>query len=743
MSDRDRPVALLPGAMPSRWSVWRSWLLRTFPGRALVLGAVIKAITWPLRLVSTLPGALEAVDMVGSLALLFAAAYGITRFTVWSKRRLLWRVRRKLILSYVFVGVVPALLVITFFLLAGLILAFNVSSYLVQSRIRNLTDQARFLAQTVQLEVQRASTPEAVAEILERRQSSAESRYPYLSLAVVPVSNLTCKVAPAQAARVAKMSTSGLPIPAGEWRHLDPPAALPKWIGCDGFGGLIAYEAPATTQPAEQTPTQTRLLIRAVTLPEVANPAWAVVLDMPISTTVEQRIQEETGIRMDEISANLGRGVQPTKGNALENRPPAEDDGPLLSVRSARWVVFLDHVDWASGEPESASVRILINAIEIYDRISVVSPVGLGEMNFGQALLLVLAIVGVLFLTIQFVALVIGFVLARQITGAVHDLFTGTQHVRAGDFAHQIPVRARDQLGELAESFNLMTGEVTTLLGEMAEKGRLEQEMFAAREIQQKLLPTGPLKVTGLTVSAFCEPAREVAGDYYDFLPITDSMLGMLIADVAGKGLAAGLYMAQLKVIVQSLSRLHHEPKAFLCAVNKVVSANLDGKSFITMTYGVIDIERREMTFARAGHCPLIHVPANQPAGMRKSRMLVPDGLVVGLQIDDGTMFDSILQEETIQIAPGDLVVWFTDGISETMNEAFDCFGEDRLAQVVSQYAHLPFDQLRSYILAELRAFAGGADQHDDMTMILMKIDSPTPLPAGPPRASLGPGASA
>ena len=121
-------------------------------------------------------------------------------------------------------------------------------------------------------------------------------------------------------------------------------------------------------------------------------------------------------------------------------------------------------------------------------------------MNFGQVLLLVLAVVGGLFLIIQFVALVIGFVLARQITGAVHDLFTGTQHVRAGDFAHQIPVRARDQLGELAESFNLMTGEVTTLLGEMAEKGRLEQEMFAAREIQQKLLPTGPLRVTGLAV---------------------------------------------------------------------------------------------------------------------------------------------------------------------------------------------------------------------------------------------------
>jgi sigma-B regulation protein RsbU (phosphoserine phosphatase) len=727
MSDPVRPVALLPGDTPSRWRVWRAWLLRTFPGRALVLGVVIKAITWPVELFSTLPGAIEAIDMVGSLALLFAMAYGVTRLAVWAKRRLLWRVRRKLILSYVFVGVVPALLVITFFLLAGLILAFNVSSYLVQSRVRNLTEQARFLAQTAQLEIQRSTTPEALAEALERRQSTVAPRYPFTSLVVVPVEKLACAVEPALAAKIPHTLPGTLPVSSGPWGHLPPPDRLPKWVGCDGFAGLIAYNAPGTGAAGSDTASPTRLAMRAVAMPEVPNPTWAVVLDMPMSTTIERRIQDETGIGLGEISANLGTGVQPVEGRAIEDRPADDDDGPTLSLRQARWVVFLDHVDWLSGEPESASVRILINTWEIYARLSVVSPNAIVGMNFGQLLLLVLAGVGGLFLIIQFVALVIGFVLARQVTGAVHDLFTGTQHVRAGDFGHQIPVRARDQLGELAESFNLMTGEVTTLLGEMAEKGRLEQEMFAAREIQQKLLPTGPLRVTGLAVSAFCEPAREVAGDYYDFLPITDSMLGLLIADVAGKGLAAGLYMAQLKVIVQSLSRLHHEPKEFLSAVNRVVSANLDGKSFITMLYGVIDVERREMTFARAGHCPLIHVPANQPAGMRKARMLVPDGLVVGLQIDDGTMFDNLLTEQTITLEPGDLVVWFTDGISETMNEAFDCFGEQRLAQVIEQYAHLPFDQLRSYILAELRAFAGGADQHDDMTMIFMKLDAAAP----------------
>ncbi len=729
MNSPVRPAALLPGDPPSRWRVWRTWMLRTFPGRALVLGLAIKLVTWPLGVVVVLPSAVEAVDMVGSLALLFAGAYGLTRLAVWGKRRLLWRVRRKLILSYVFVGVVPALLVITFFLLAGLILLFNVSSYLVQSRVRSLTDQARFLAQTAQLEVQRSATAANVGEALERRQSSTETRYPYLSLAIVPVSDLTCQVGAAGAARIPRSLPAALPIAAGPWAHLEVPQSLPKWIPCDGFAGIVAFEVPPDL--AAGTEGGTRLVMRAVALPEVANPAWGVVLDMPLSMAIEQRIFDETGIRMGEIAAELDEGRRPALGRAFENRPQDLPNAPIFSLRMQRWVAFLDFVDWNTGNPESASVAIQINVWEIYNRISVVSQASVGSMTFGQLLLLVLAVIGALFLIIQFVALVIGFVLARQITGAVHDLFTGTQHVRAGDFAHQIPVRARDQLGELAESFNLMTGEVTTLLGEMAEKGRMEQEMFAARAIQQKLLPAGPLRVTGLAMSAFCEPAREVAGDYYDFLPITDTMTGVLIADVAGKGLAAGLYMAQLKVIVQSLARLHHEPKEFLSAVNRVVSANLDAASFITMTYGVIDVERREMTFARAGHCPLIHVPADQPPGRRKARLLVPDGLVVGLQIDDGTIFDGLLQEQTISLAPGDLVVWFTDGISETMNEAFDCFGEERLAQVVEQYAHLPFDQLRSYILAELRAFAAGADQHDDMTMILMKIEAPAPVPIG------------
>jgi sigma-B regulation protein RsbU (phosphoserine phosphatase) len=678
--------------------------LRSFPGRVLLVGLAIKLQAAIIGFL--FPGTwtvLDIVDAIGSLAVVFVAAYLLTKGVVLAKRRLLWRVRRKLILSYVFVGLVPGLLIICFFLIAGFLLFFNVSSYLLQSRVRTLIDQARFTAQSAALEAEHGDPVDVLRRRLQQRQTIAAARYPYTSYALVPVEGLECPNASADTGAPAR------PMRLGDWRHLPAPDRLPRWIRCEGYAGLLAY------QVSDGDSRDYHLVIRAVALPDVRRPHWAAIIDVPISLAIEQRLREETGIRLGNVAADT-RAKLP-EGGVLEPRPEEPVDGsPGLGQG---WVTPFDVNDWQTGATSSAVVAIELNPREIYQRISTLST----GLPLGQILLLVLAFIGVLFLTIQFVALVIGFVLARQITGAVHDLFTGTEHLRNRDFTYHIPVRARDQLGELAESFNVMTGEITQLIRENAEKARMEQEMLAAREIQQKLLPSGPLNVPGLAVTAFCEPAREVAGDYFDFLPISPTKLGVLIADVSGKGLPAGLYMAQLKVLVQSLARTHTSPREFLKAVNRVVADNIDTKSFITMSYGVIDLELKQMAFSRAGHCPLIRVPGAAPAGLRRSELIAPDGLVLGLKIDDGAMFDGMIEEVTVPLTPGDLIVFYTDGISETMNEAFDCYGEPRLAKVLEQYAHLPFEQLRSFIFADLRSFAGSADQHDDMTMILLKVE--------------------
>lgn len=700
----------LPGGTPSRGQMLRHWLLASVAGRVLLLGLAIKTVAAALG--ALLPSAwtvLDLVDAVGSLILVVLAGYGLARLVIWAKRHLLWRVRRKLILSYVFVGLVPGLLIITFFLVAGLLLFFNVSTYLLQSRVSTLVDQARFVAESVVLEAEHDDPPEVLRRRLRERQTTTAARFPFTSMAIVPIDQLDCP----------SYDQTPLPLPrpltVGPWGHLEAPDRLPSWIGCDGFAGLLAYTAESAGA------SDTRLVMRAVALPQTRSPRWAVVVDLPFTVAIEERLREATGIRLGEVTTlpSADARLVALRGQALEPRPQAPDDTSFGDA----WVALLEVRHWDSGATQSATVAIRLNLGEIYDRINVLS----SGRQLGRILLVVVAIIGVLFLTIQFVALVIGFVLARQITGAVHDLFTGTEHLRNRDFTYQIPVRARDQLGELADSFNVMTGEITTLLRENAEKARMEQEMLAAREIQRKLLPSGPLSMPGLAITGFCEPAREVAGDYYDFLRISDTKLGVLIADVSGKGLPAGLYMAQLKVLAQSLARTHTSPREFLKAINRVVADNIDAKSFITMLYAVIDLERWEMVYARAGHCPLIRVPGSAPAGLRKSEVLAPDGLVLGLKIDNGEMFDAMIQEETVALGGEDLIVFFTDGISETMNDAFDCYGEPRLAKVLEQYAHLPFEQLRSFIFADLRAFAGAADQHDDMTMILMKVE---PRPA-------------
>ena len=235
--------------------------------------------------------------------------------------------------------------------------------------------------------------------------------------------------------------------------------------------------------------------------------------------------------------------------------------------------------------------------------------------------------------------------------------------------------------------------------------------------------PRGPLDMPGLGVTALCVPAREVGGDYYDFFPLGHDRLGVLIADVSGKGTSAALYMAELKGLVLSLSQIYQSPRELLLEVNRIISENLDSRSFITMSYAVLDLKRGVMTFARAGHTPLIYLPGRD-APRRDAQVLTPNGMVVGLRIEGAaTKFAELLEEEQIVLESGDVLVLYTDGITEAMNDAEDLFGEGRLSRLVEEHGHLASGELRERILREIEAFVGNADQHDDMTMILIKVE--------------------
>jgi phosphoserine phosphatase RsbU/P len=711
---------LLPSAADRPQGV-RVALFATLPGRAIVVGAGVKFVVFFVGLaMGGVPPFFAVVDTVAGLAIAAGAIYFLFRLLVLAKRRLLWRVRRKLILSYIFIGFVPAILIVGFFLLCGFLLFYNFSSYLVQSRLRALSDRARAVAQSTVIEIQRADGRD-VAGILARRETNVPEGAG-MSLAVTPVRQ-PCAHPAAGASSIPQLAVTT--ATAGPWTHLDAPRSIPAWVPCAGFAGIFAYTHRGGG--AEDT----HMLVRAVAFPDSPAPQYAVIVDLLLTDDVRAQLQRETGVELKSVSAVPSKdGVVPLRGRDGPDpagRADGSQSGLLNNVGS-----LMEYHDWQTGASGTLLVMTRLSVSDLYSRIS--SADGLAGRSFGQGLLFVLFGIGGLFLIIEFVALVAGLALAKSITGSVHELFTGTERVRQGDFTHKIAVKTEDQLGELAGSFNEMTASIEDLLRQAAEKKRLEEELRIAREIQMSLLPQGPLVMPGLSLTALCVPAREVGGDYYDFFPMSGNRLGVLIADVSGKGTSAALYMAELKGLVLSLSQIHTSPRDLLMAANRIIANNLDARSFITMTYAVIDLDAGRMTYARAGHTPMMYLPGPGCGDARAVQVLAPDGLVLGLKIDNGEMFERLLIEESIPMHAGDLYVLFTDGITEAMNAADDCFGDARLAQIVETHAGLPSDQLRERILREIQAFVGDAPQHDDMTMILLKVDetlSPAAIDAG------------
>jgi serine phosphatase RsbU (regulator of sigma subunit) len=219
-----------------------------------------------------------------------------------------------------------------------------------------------------------------------------------------------------------------------------------------------------------------------------------------------------------------------------------------------------------------------------------------------------------------------------------------------------------------------------------------------------------------------------VGGDYYDFFALGPRRLGLLVADVAGKGTSAALYMAELKGLMLSLSQIHESPRHLLIEVNRIIAANLDSRSFITMTYAVVDLDRRTLTYARAGHTPLVHRPAAPPP---QARLVAPSGMVVGLQLDGlEHRFAELLEEVTVPLFDGDVFLLYTDGLSEAMNAEGDLFSEERLRVLVEEHGGLGSDGLRERIVRDVEAHVGTADPHDDMTLIVVTIDGVDPVPA-------------
>jgi len=252
------------------------------------------------------------------------------------------------------------------------------------------------------------------------------------------------------------------------------------------------------------------------------------------------------------------------------------------------------------------------------------------------------------------------------------------------------------------------------LLSELTEQERLKRELEIARTVQQSLLPVEDPVLTTLDIVGMCLPATEVGGDYYDYFFISGTKLGIVIADVSGKGASAAFYMAEIKGMMTSLAYNILSPKELLCQLNKFLNQNKDKRVFTTMIYGILDIVDRKFTFVRAGHNALIVKHHSRKDVMD---ILIPRGMGLGLTNDQ--VFRESTDEVTIQLVQGDVLFLYTDGISEAMNHTKEEFGEERLYKLVATNHYDNLIDLQQRIISRINEFVQDAKQHDDMTMVI------------------------
>ena len=457
------------------------------------------------------------------------------------------------------------------------------------------------------------------------------------------------------------------------------PRVFPAWVEGDRFSGLVR--------------DGDRKVLRAISR---KGTSFAIV-EIPYDASLFVALDTDSG-----IVVNLGDQVQ------AASRPRVRVSRQTSG--SNTFVATHDQYDWETGARSSTLIPFSVNPPRLYASLTP------GKERISQILLIALVAVATLFAFVYLVALMFGTALVRSITASVHALSIGTMKLQRGDFSHRIIVRSKDQLGDLAQSFNSMSQGIEDLLEQQGEKERMEEDLRVARNIQMSLLPQEYVEVEGLKIAAVCLPANEMGGDYYDLLPLSNHRLGVLIADVSGKGTSAALYMAELKGLILSLSRNHDSPKALLTELNEILAPNLDRRSFVTMTYAIIDSQKRTLRVARAGHNPLIHFDGRTA----QTRLLSPPGLALGF--DAGETFKNVIQELEIPLVHGDTFLFFTDGISEAMNGSSELFGESRLTDILKDASALSSDDLKERILHEVRTFAAGESPHDDMTLVIVKV---------------------
>jgi phosphoserine phosphatase RsbU/P len=665
-------IGFVDGTMtPLRANVKEVWNRLSWLDLVSTLLAVSGLLLAILRLDAGPSSFLKYLAVLAGLYLLF-------RLIGWWRNRLLWSLRNRLIVAYLFIAFVPILLIVTLVFLAGRILYSQLGAYLlhedIQQRIEIIADISEHLA------VGHQTLPPGVTQEESERVLAAQSHavhdrdLPGLSISFSSDTSLLRKIASS---------------------------------GKSSFAGLLQQGDELSLTSLKIIPD--RRGVRVVTLRVPVTPDFLATV-APDLGGIQLNLMEHYAGGQEPIYSSGGEQYKVARRIPARNRglqPAAFWMDTPVNVVSSFDSVFVGR----DGKVDPLRpVLAVFNArpSKLNGRIFA----SFGELRLFYLIGFIMA--GVAFLLIEVAALVTGIVLTRRITRAVADLYRGTLYVQAMDFSHRVQIERRDQLGELGQSFNEMTGSISGLIEEQNKRQRLENEISIAREVQNQLFPSTLPSVPGVEIEAICKAARSVSGDYYDFIQLSPTHVAIAIADISGKGISAALLMASLQAALRSQMLTegseHLSTAELVSRLNKHLVRNTGDDRFATFFIAIYDSATRTLRYTNAGHLPSFLVCHGTSQHLDKGGMVL------------GVVEDYAYEEGLLRVGPDSLLIGYSDGLIEPENVYGEEFGIRRLEETAVRLQGAGPLMVAESLMAAAEEWAGTPEQADDMTVIVARL---------------------
>ena len=609
-----------------------------------------------------------------------ALFYIVYRF--WSRWRndLLWSLRNRLVVAYIFIAFVPIILLLILAVLAAQIIYSQLGAYLLYEDIQDRI--ALLAASSGHVAAAEASLPATIDEATLERvlKSTVEEGQ--------------------------KKELPGLTLNF----HVDP-EYFRRVTGGKGrsFAGLLQSGNTLRLISMEETETPRGRRVIELSVPVNADFLEGVATDLgPVTITLSQRVEGESAQSAVRIGSNAYKRISSVSTRkrvvpAAESwmDPQVEGFSKLEATNvSSSGVVERNHPVFAFFSARNSQLNRRIFA-------------SVGE--FSGAKVFGLQIVSVFFLLIEIAALVIGVVLTRAITRTISGLYRATQFVQEGNFTHRVRVERKDQLGVLGESFNSMTGSISRLISEQKQLQRLENEISIAREVQDQLFPRNLPHVKGVEVEAICRAARSVSGDYYDFIQLSPTHVAFAIADISGKGISAALLMASLQAALRSQLLVpgseNMSTAELVARLNIHLVRNTGDDRFATFFVAIYDTVSRRLRYTNAGHLPSFCLSDGHAI------YLAAGGIVLGV------MEDYPFEEGNIIVPPDSVLIGYSDGLVEPENAYGEQFGIPRLEAAAQQVRQMTPRKIAEALMVATEEWCGStSEQADDMTVIVAKL---------------------